>query len=494
MNAPPPNFYNSHSRWLGHLTFAVLGVMAFVFFKERILLFDTAFQSFMVLKGEYHLLINRFGATMTLVFPIITAKLGGSLQTVLIAYSLSFVLVHWLMFWICYRILKQAEMAFAIVLFNVFMVNNTFFWVQNECVQAISLGFVFWAFLLRRGSFATFRGYDYLIFFALLTTLVYFHPLFLFPFGFVALYFLLEAKESESGETPISISLILAAVGVFIAIAAFKHFFTPNTYDSAGLDRLKMGRMFETFFMRIHEIASFKDLMAHLWTDFALLPISLLAITTYYISQKKILKLLLLWVFVLGYILIILISYRNGGDWFHVESQYLPMSVFLIVPLVWEFIPALSNSLNIKPIFTNSSLILITSIFSLAILFRVIDIFQTQEFYKKRVEYIGELLEKTKKLEGTKFMLDEKYVDRNLLLQTWGFGYESLYYSALQSPDSMRTIVIFSEYIDTRPSLGNTNSFVAVFNAAPYSTLNQQLFHQTDTVRPYRLLEAKDLQ
>jgi hypothetical protein len=175
------SFYTRYSTWLGHATFAVLTLMAFAFFKERTLILDASLQSFHILKNnDFAIQVNRFGAAMTQIFPLMAARFGGSLRTILMAYSLGFVLVHWLMFWLCDRVLMQKKMAFGIVLFNVFFVNNTFFWAQNEVIQAISLGFVFWSLLLRRGSFATFRWFDYPLTLGVLITLVFFHPLMLF--------------------------------------------------------------------------------------------------------------------------------------------------------------------------------------------------------------------------------------------------------------------------------------------------------------------------
>ena len=100
------------------------------------------------------------------------------------------------------------------------------------------------------------------------------------------------------------------------------------------------------FRSRLTEVPSFKDLSANLWTDFGLLPLSILALKVFYVVKKRFLKLALVWVSVLAYTLIILISYREGGSWFHIESQYLPMSIFVILPLVWELIPELINPNN----------------------------------------------------------------------------------------------------------------------------------------------------
>jgi hypothetical protein len=518
-------FYPIYATRIGHITFAVLAVLAFVFFKERTLLLDPSFQSFMVLKGDYYIMSNRFGATMTLMFPIIAAKLGGSLRTVLTAYSLSFVIVHWVMFWICSRVLKQPQIALVIVFFNVFLVNNTFYWAQNECIQAISLCLVFWSLLLRRGSLKAFMWYDYPIMSVILVTVVYFHPLIMFPYFFMVAYFLLETRRKESIAGPLSIALILTAMSAFIAVFMFKLFITPSGYDSGAMGRLGIND-FMNFVLQIKNVPSYKDFQTHLWSDFALIPISLSVITLFYLIKKRILKLLLVWISVVGYIIIVMVSYREGGHWFHVESQYLPLSIFLIMPLVWEVIPEIANMefsfFNSKSIsettpfplvsgfpssmmplassrrgvtvfLFNRGLIFMLMAVCITLLYRIGDMYQTHDFYTKRVEYIGELLEKTKKLEGTKFVVEEKLIDKSRLMQTWGFGYESLYYSALQSPDSVRNIAIYADRKDISWQLFQTTTFQAVFNSIPYNQLNQRLFHQTDTIRPYRLLEEKDL-
>jgi hypothetical protein len=526
-------FYNTYSTWLGHATFAVLTLMAFAFFKERTLILDASLQSFHILKdNDFAIQVNRFGAAMTQIFPLMASRLGGSLKTILIAYSLGFVMVHWAMFWLCDRVLKQKEMAFAIVLFNVFLVNNTFFWAQNELIQAISLGFVFWSLLLRRGSFTAFRWYDYLLTAPILVTLVFFHPLMLFTFGFISVYFLTEAvshKPQASSEelqallptqnllsfsrnktqnllsfsrNPLSIPLILTGLIGFFVIYFLKSKFFPNFYDASTSSRIVLHETLLNFILRLTEVPSYKDFASHLWSDFTLLPIVLAALTVFYLIKKSILKLLLVWVSVLGYILVVMISYREGGSWFHIESQYLPMSIFLIVPLVWEFIPEMldfkfqiSRISNTTDIVRNWHLTSKTLgiVLTIAVFSRLIDIYLTHDFYEKRTAYIGELLEKTKKLSGNKFAVEERLIDKNRLMQTWGFEYESLYYSALQSPDSVRNIAIFNNRNDIQWQLGPEYTPKRMFNSVKYEDLNPRLFHQTDTINPFIILEEKDL-
>ena len=643
------SFYARFSTQFGHITFAILTLMAFLFFKERTVILDACFQSSTVLRNnDFGISADRFGAAMTQIFPLVALRLGGSLATILLSYSLGFVLVHWGMFWLCDKVLKQKEIAFAIVLFSVFMVNNTFYWAQNEAVQGISLNFVFWAMLIRRGSLAALRWFDYPLLLAILVTIVYFHPLLLFVFGFITAYFFLE-KLDKSSRQALSFPLISAVFIGFIGITYFKNTITPNGYDTNTSTRIKLNETLLSFVLRITEVPSFKDLSANMWTDFGLLPLSILALTVFYVVKKRFLKLALVWVSVLAYTLIILISYREGGSWFHIESQYLPMSIFVIVPLVWELIPELinpnnpiinalikSNSALIKasnvllkhnkalinsnnivinnadliknnnslinsennlinnnnseinsennlinndnlesntentlinndnlvinstnnlinnnseinsnnnlinseinynkalistnlalitandlvisnnsalinvnnvlinstntpsvltPIKAKKRLIIMTTIIGLAILFRLIDIFQTHYFYTARFNYIGELLEKTKRFNTNKFAIEEKDFNKKPLMQTWAFVYETIYYSALKSPDSLRSIIVFTNPQDTIGQLNPDKTLKKSYQPIDYNGLNRRLFNQLDTAG-YLLLKEGDL-
>ncbi|MDZ7879257.1 MAG: hypothetical protein U5L45_16365 [Saprospiraceae bacterium] len=562
-NASP--LFSPYFTWLGHGTFAVLTVLSFVFFRERTVILDAALQSFIILRdNDFAIQVHRFGAAMTQVFPLVAARLGGSLSTILMVYSLSFVWVHWAMFWLCDRVLKQKLMAFAIVLFNVFMVNDTFYWAQNELIQAISLNFVFWAYLLNRGNFTAFRWFDYPLLGGLVITLAFFHPLIVFPFLFMAIYFLTKisdfrfqiSKSNTTNEppifnyTPLSISLILTAFLCFLLVYTLKNQLLPNYYDPSARERLFLDKnvLFD-FLLNIKNAPSFKDFLAHLWSDFALLPIFLGVLSVFYLLKKRILTLILVWLSVIAYTLMIVIAYREGGNWFHIESQYLPMSIFVIVPFICELLldfdkkqifdnpnAALStssvyftqnsykgavspriisfgglliflkkswlcqlflrkiNSPSKKPLAPLKAARLEAVLFLIGflLLYRLADIYQTHDFYTKRVAYIGSILEKTKQVEGTKFIIEERDIDKTPLIQTWGFAYETLYYSALQSSDSVRSITILVDSVAISKALNTSSIFQGIFTPTPYNQLNPRLFHQKDTVSFYKLLRGED--
>jgi hypothetical protein len=356
---------------------------------------------------------------------------------------------------------------------------------------------VFWSLLLRRGKFKAFRWFDYPILMGILVTLVYFHPLVVFPFLFIAMYFVIQMfdkkNEFKNNKYPLSISVVLTAVMGYFIINFLNTKYTPNFYDPDAKGRLVLDSTLTDFLLKIGEVPACKDLKDNLWTDFALLPLTLMAITILYLQRKTILKILFVWASIIGYVLMILVAYRHGGSWFHVESQYLPMSIFVIIPLVCELIPAISMAnFGLKTPNINQNKVL-AFIICLMILFRLTDIFQTHFFYEKRVNYIGEMLEKTKKLEGTKFKIEAKNVDSKIMLQTWGFPFETLYYSALQSPDSVRTIMVYPNVQELESAPKNPNVFQNKLAPLLFKNFKQHLFHQADTIRPYVLLEDKDV-
>lgn len=480
-----PSFtYNRSITWVSHLTFAVLAILAVWFFKERTIILDAAFQSFEVIKrGWFAIQVNRFGAAMTQVFPLVASKMKVSFPTVLILYSLSFVLVHWIMFVICDKWLKVKALGFAIILFNVMMVNNTFYWVQNEIIQAVSLNFVFWALMIHLGHWKAIRWYHYVIALCLIITIAFFHPLTVFSFAFVAAYFFLDSFEKK--KVGIQRSLTIGAVAAFGASLTLKYFAFPNNYDTMTTGRFSEKNI-NAFFADPFNTGAFDRLIENFPIDFYLLAISLIVVSVFFIRKKLWLKLLFTWCGIVGYMMIVMISYIEGGFWFHVESQYLPVSILLILPLVWEVLPNFS--------LTGKGLRWTMAILSVSIFIRIIDIVDTSKFYTQRVDYISNTLKKTWSMKGTKFIMSEDLISKDTLMQHWSFGYETLYYSALQSPDSTRSICVYPDIEKHLWRLNYQKMYLARWNSVPYDDLPHHLFNFTDTTGNYQLIKKEDFE
>ncbi len=479
---------NRYITFFGHITFGILAVLALVFWRERTIILDASFQSFDIInKGKLAIQVQRFGAAFVQSFPLVTSKLGLSLTTVLMSYSLSFVLFHWLAFFICDKIWEVKTLALGIVLWYMLMTAHTFYWAQNEVIQGISLTFVYFALLMNRGEFTKLRWWEYPLSIGLVFTLVYFHPLIIFPFCFLLGYFFIDkisplSKFQKSGNNSaqnLSFGLLSWAALSFV-IANYSKFYITGVspYDKGSSER------FSNHITRhLDELVigpSQRLFWGHCFDDFALVLPFLIGIIGFYIWKKAFLKLAFFVVSTLGFIFIIATSYFDSKDWFYLESQYLPLAVMLAVPFIFDVLPSIKNAKWA------------VGLLAFILIFKVLYIFNTHKIYTHRLDYLTQLLDKTRRFEGTKFFTDNDDIDEKTLLMYWGSAYETLYISATQSPDSTRSLYIAPEPKQTLWITGGRKNFYTIFDNIEYDKANKRYFNFQDTTRGYKLLEKKD--
>jgi hypothetical protein len=182
----------------------------------------------------------------------------------------------------------------------------------------------------------------------------------------------------------------------------------------------------------------------------------------------------------LGFVFIIATSYLDSKDWFYLESQYLALAVMLAVPFVFDVLPKIKN------------VRLAIGMIAFVLIFKVLYIFKTHEIYTARIDYLSQLLEKSRRFEGTKFFTSHTDIDEKPLLMYWGSAYETLYLSATQSPDSTRSIYIAEDAKKTLWITGGKKNFFTIFDNIEYHKANRRYFNFQDTTRGYKLLEKKD--
>ncbi|MBL7817256.1 MAG: hypothetical protein JNL70_19695 [Saprospiraceae bacterium] len=484
-----PYDINRAITWLGHATFGVLAILALVFWRERTMMLDASFQSFDIINnGKLAIQVQRFGAAFVQSFPLLTSKLGLPLYVVLMSYSLAFVLFHWLAFFICDKILRVKEMALGVLLWYVLMTAHTFYWAQNEVIQGISLCFVYFALLLNRKEFPKLRWYDYPLSIGLVFTLVYFHPLIIFPFCFMWGYFFVDKMPPLSilwkkNQTPKPSKLSWGLLGWSIlgfALANYVKFYVTglSPYDKGSSERFNN-----------HIVRPLKELLrgpsqklfwGHCFDDFALVLPFFLLIIGVYVWKKSLLKALFFLFAAFGLIFIIATSYFDSKDWFYLESQYLPLAVMLAIPFIFDVLPQIKN---VK---------WALGIVSFILVFKILYILQTHKPYTQRLNYLTEMLSKTTRFEGTKFFIDHKDIDEKKLLMYWGCAYETLYISATQSPDSTRSLYVAENAGQTLWITGGKKNFFTIFDNIEYHKTNKRYFNFQDTTRGYKLLERKD--
>lgn len=128
---------------IASLTFLVMFILSIVFYKERTCFLDLSYLLFCILKdGDFVIQNYRLGAFFTQLFPLIGSKLGLSLKTITITYSMSFIILPLLTFLLIHIGLKNSKISIAYILFLMLMTTHTFYWTQSELPQAISFLFI----------------------------------------------------------------------------------------------------------------------------------------------------------------------------------------------------------------------------------------------------------------------------------------------------------------------------------------------------------------
>lgn len=425
-------WYEPYIEPVGHLLFAVLTGMAVCFWQERTLILDAAFQSYLfIAKGSPAIMVERFGAVAVQVLPLAGVWAGASLSTVLLLYSVSIVLFHWTLFAICLYALKDRNSALAILLFNILLVGDSFYWMQNELLQAITLMFVLWSIWMRRGDWRRFTATDWGLSLLLATTVAYYHPLVFFPLAFVWCWTWLNPLRRISRPTLLLITFLFALV--FSSKYIFRQ---PNFYDRGMTGQYV--REFRFSMEKLLASHSFGDFVAHLSDNFLLLLPLLALVTGYYAIRKRWWSAALLPGAVLLYCLLIMQRFLADDRWYIQESHYQALAVFLIVPLVWEVLPAISGGNAEKKVRRYVGICML----ALLLVYRLTGIWNMHHFYTTRLSYVKSLLESPRLSAGKKLVMAEQDADRRTLMMYWGLPYETLQITALQSPDSVRVIAI----------------------------------------------------
>ena len=459
---------------ISFLILLVLSGLSIFYYKERMLCLDACFQSFEIIKDPNKIFEwFRFGSFFPRFIIGVALVLHWELKSLLIAQSFSFVAIHIVSFIICLRVFKQEKWAVLTVLFCIFFVNNTFYWTQNELIQAIAFNSMFWAYLfslnekkinLIQASVISFSSF----------TLAFFHPLMPFAFLFISLFFLVDTQKPKQLSKKIYLSLVLMVLFTSVRIIFFE-----NPYDHRASARFNFSRVIP-FLANINNQGGWQSFANHIFNDFWLLPVSVIFISIYYLRVRAFSKLALVLSMLLGYCFFIMVSYNETGNWFHIESQYLPASLFLIIPLVFDVFPYCLSKNKFKR--------WVILVLLLVVTIRIFQIYTTHFFYTDRLNYISSILEKTKSKGGTKFITDSKEIEKNKILNTWAFAYESLYLSALQSKDSTRSVCVVDSVETKGWMMNEPKVFFSVWDIVPYSHLNKNYFNFTDTTTTYKLI------
>jgi hypothetical protein len=449
---------------LGIFGYLLLMLMAFIFYKERTIFIDIAYHLFFITKDSSLAIQNfRFGAAVTQVFPLIAVKLGLSLTSTTLIYSLGFVCYYFFCYLLCGSILKRYDYALIILLLSTLFVTDTFYWIQSELPQGLTFMVTMFALLSGKYTGAV-RWFVYLVICCMAVTVAFFHPLIIFPFTFIILFLLSRSADKQSRYP------LYALIAFFIIAIVVKRVAFSTPYDKSAMNGLGN---FATRFPYIRLYAN-KHFAISCLTHFYWLPLLSLVVAAVYISARNWYKLSLFLFFFFGYLLLVNVSFPSRDtSAFYIENLYLPLTIFVAFPFVFDVLPKLLERKRAMPVM---ALIMLTAF---------VRIYLAHAPYTTRLNWERDYLAAH---ANNKLVVDAKTTPKDILTMTWGTPYEFWLLSTIEHGNTA-SIVINENPDQLAWALGNKNSFLTAWGIFPYSGLPQRYFHFTDTVSAYTLVK-----
>lgn len=425
-------------KWIGYGSLFMLVVLAAIFYQERSLFIDIAYQTFLMIKdGTVQVQVYRFGSAVVQVLPLLAIKLGLPLKVVLLFYSLSFPLLFLFFYWLIVRFLKNEYMGWVLVFLFTLIVYDAFYWATSEYQQGLAFLLVVFAFILKYPSLNHWKQWALLVPFTI--ALAYYHPLVFIVFLFLWLFFLLRNKELRHWR-------YWSLLGLMFVVVIFKSKFSGNWYDDNKyrifFDNLT--EHFPNYFAFESHQKFLQDTVEHWY----FLPIFLIVVAGFYVRQKEWLKLGWVLSFSFGYLMLLHISSPSATYRFYAEVNYMPLSIVLMVPFVFDVAPKIKKKAFILYLFVG------------IVTLRLLTIAFHHKPYTERLTWIKTQLDDHASTENNRLLFESNSEMTDTLLMTWGVAYESLLLSALEHPDSARTLVILPKGKRYEEALQSRATFV----------------------------------
>jgi hypothetical protein len=447
----------------GIAAWLLLLAMAMLFYKERILFLDASFVLFHIIReGTFCIQVYRFGDAIMQLLPVLSFKAGLPLKDLIMSFSVSPVLIGFGAYVICGSVLKEYRFALVILLTNILFAADTFYWPISQIPQGIAFLMLVLS-LLNGKTVNEIRFTKWSLIAALLILLAFFHPLMSVIILFTLCFFWLSGNSVFDRKTLVYIAAIF-----FISLAV-KLFFFNASYDRYSLSGLKN-------FVRLYpdylHLYSNERLLHNCLTKYCWLPVIFIGIAVFYVRTAQWKKLVFIPAAVLGYILLINVTYPTAETpGFYIENLYLPVALFLALPLLFDVLPAIRIHRMALPVLL---LIMVTG---------CARIYTTHTAYTARLQWERDFL---KQNGDRKTVAPATMPGARVLQMTWGTCYEFLLLSVAEQGKPASII------IDDQPAkyeFATTEKKVLVVNwdRFPYTAVNNKYFHFTDTTTVYQV-------
>ena len=402
---------------LGHLSFIVLFIFSVYFFKERIIFSDTAFQFFKIVNFEkINIEASRYGAILPQILLLVAMKLGFGLKWLTIIYSVSFILLYYLIFICCTHLLKNTPAGLAVVLVLILNISQSFFHPVTETHQSLVFSVLFYAIL----QYSGFRNsvVQFLLALAVIVWSFFTHPIAIYPLTFVLGYVAIDKKQLHSVKP-------YALLFFIVILALAKVLLTnENSYEGKFFSQFINSPSMIFDLPNLASTAFFIKRLGGLYFWLGILEIILLIVL---IQHKKYAK--LFWQLTASgfFLAITLLTYSQGDSDMLMERAFMPLALFVAIPLLKETMD--SHKYRMYKI----------AFLAIIIALSLNRIFQQGKTFQKRTEFNQNLLTQTAHFPNKKFIVEKSEIDKHIIT-FWSHSFETLILSTITKDIPTQTI------------------------------------------------------
>lgn len=450
---------------MGFAAYAVLFIFSIVLYKERTIFVDIAFHLFHIIrKNDFAIQAFRYGAVVTQIFPLVARRMSASLNTIMMVYSGGVMLYYIACYWLCGSVLKNYKIALVLLFSQFLFTTNAFFWMQAELQQGLAFMLVVYACIgkIQPGKMVPVFS---VLALGLLILANFFHPLLIVPFGFVAVFLLID-KQSEFNKPALIVTIAVLGVMYYI-----KKTYFVNPYDeqtSKGINN------FIWTFPHYWGIASNRKFLEDCLNKFYWIPVTAMAVGAYYLLRRKWFYFVLFGGFFVGFLLLVNVSFPHNLEAdFYMENLYLPLGVIISFPLVYHLLPYLHNRQLAVPVLIA---VLLTG---------CVRIYMASNFLTERIRWQRTFLQQN---GDKKLLIPSSAMPMDKLKITWGTAYEFWLLSTTEQGKSA-SIIIDDFWEKLIPFSMENKEFLGSFEHIPYEQLPPPYFRFNDTVTHYELYQ-----
>lgn len=434
------------NRYWGEFFFVFYLVMAICFAKERILFLDNAFQLFLLIQ-EDHISVNanRWPAISNRVIPYLLSQLHVGLGTIIKAFSLNYVLVQYLAFYIVRWLFRDETSGVVLILLLSLPVVHGFFWCNSELVLALCM------LICCHSAFKTERKFSAILF---ATLAVWLHPLAIVAMALILLVAILEDKRNFTRYIPAGMT---ALVNYLI-----KEFCFANWYDRIKKNEFQVNwKQYDI----VENQFAFK-VVSNL--DLVIIAAFIICLV-YNILNRRFL--IALSIAVIGYFMLIIQDIGNAYTLKHLNfydevNSYI-IFFFSLVGLYTFFSKMHSKNLPL----------LITAV----IFYSGFRWIHKSSFYTNRIEWYSSLIS-----QNDRTIWDARTLNAETLVLPWASAYESLLISTLDN--HTQTILITSQP-ETYMNIDAGDRFLSEFRNYALDSLDHSYFKLEEKAYRFKYLD-----